>query len=362
MTENLRPIGLLAELTHRCPLGCPYCSNPLDLVRANQELDTKTWERVFNEAADLGAMHVHLSGGEPLARKDIAELTNAAHLAGLYTNLITSAIGLNAQRLTELRSAGLDHVQLSNQGIDPSRADAVAHYKGGSRAKRDAAKLVVEDGLALTINAVIHRGNIADVPAIIDLAEELGAGRLEVAHVQYHGWAIPNRATLMPSREDFLAAAKIVEDARKRLEGTLVIDHVIPDYYAERPKACMGGWGRQVIVVTPDGRALPCHAASTLPGFTFDNVRDRSLSDIWEKSDAFTKFRGTAWMPKPCQGCDRAEIDWGGCRCQAFAITGEAAATDPACALSPDHAKLRDLATADAASTNTTYRFRRIGG
>jgi len=362
VTDALRPIGLLAELTHRCPLGCPYCSNPLDLTRSGQELDTKTWIRVFNEAADLGVMHVHLSGGEPLVRKDIAELTNAAHLAGLYTNLITSGIGLNYQSLTELRAAGLEHVQISIQGVDATRADAVAHFKGAAKAKREAARVVVEEGLALTINAVIHRGNIADLPRIIDLAEEWGAGRLEVAHVQYHGWAIPNRANLMPSREDFLAAAKIVEDARKRLEGSLVIDHVMPDYYAERPKACMGGWGRQVMVVTPDGRALPCHAAATLPGFTFDNVRDRALADIWESSDAFNKFRGTAWMPKPCQGCERAEIDWGGCRCQAFAITGEAAATDPACALSPQHGKMREMATVDAASTNTAYRFRRIGG
>lgn len=359
---DLSPIGLLAELTHRCPLGCPYCSNPLELTRSGQELDTKTWTRVFDEAAALGAMHVHLSGGEPLVRKDIAELVNAAHLAGLYTNLITSGVGLTNQRLTELRAAGLEHVQISIQGTDPTQADAIAHHKGAAKAKREAARLVVEEGLALTINAVIHRGNIKDLPAIIDLAVEWGAGRLEVAHVQYHGWAIPNRASLMPAHEDFLIAAKLVEEARKTLEGTLVIDHVIPDYYAERPKACMGGWGRQVIVVTPDGRALPCHAAATLPGFTFDNVKNLSLTEIWETSEAFEKFRGTAWMPKPCNGCERAEIDWGGCRCQAFAITGNAAATDPACALSPEHAKMRDMATADAASNTGTYRFRRIGG
>ncbi len=359
MTELPAPIGLLAELTHRCPLGCPYCSNPLELVRASQELDAKTWTRTFNEAADLGILHVHLSGGEPLVRQDIAELVNAAHLAGLYTNLITSAVGLTPQRLTELRAAGLEHVQISIQGTDAARADAVAHMKGAARAKREAAKLVVEEGLALTINAVIHKGNIADLPAIIDLAEELGAGRLEVAHVQYHGWALPNRAGLMPTREDFLAAARIVDDARKRLEGTLVIDHVMPDYFAERPKACMGGWGRQVVVVTPDGRALPCHAAASLPGMTFDNVREKSLGEIWQGSDAFQKFRGTTWMPKPCQGCERAEIDWGGCRCQAFAITGDAANTDPACALSSDHAKMRELA---AAATNNSFRFRRIGG
>jgi pyrroloquinoline quinone biosynthesis protein E len=353
------PVGLLAELTHRCPLGCPYCSNPIELTKASQELDTKTWINVFNEAADLGVAHVHLSGGEPLVRPDLAELTNAAHLAGLYTNLITSAVGLSDQRLTELRSAGLDHVQISFQGIDAATADVVAHFKGATKAKREAAKRVVEEGLALTINAVIHRNNINDLPAIIDMAEELGAGRLEVAHVQYHGWAIPNRANLIPTREQFLAADKIVVDARTRLEGNLVIDYVIPDYYAERPKACMGGWGQQVIVVTPDGRALPCHAAATIPGMTFDNVRKTSLQDIWTRSDAFQKYRGTAWMPEPCKGCERAEVDWGGCRCQALAIAGDASATDPACKLSPIHGKMAELAESPA---KPGFRFRRIGG
>ena len=362
MTEAPAPIGLLAELTHRCPLGCPYCSNPLDLVRASHELDTKSWLRVFNEAAELGVLHVHLSGGEPLARADLAELVNGAHLAGLYTNLITSGVGLNAQRLTELRAAGLEHVQLSIQGVDPSRADAIAHLKGAMKAKREAAKLVVEEGLALTINAPIHRGNIHDLPAIIALAEEWGAGRLEVAHVQYHGWALANRASLMPREADFREAAAIVDEARIRLEGTLVIDHVMPDYYGERPKACMGGWGRQVIVVAPDGRALPCHAAATLPDFTFDNVNDSALGLIWKDSEAFNRFRGTAWMPKPCQGCDRAEVDWGGCRCQAFALLGKADATDPTCALSSDHKRIRDIAATAAATPANGFRFRRIGG
>ena len=359
MTEVPVPIGLLAELTHRCPLGCPYCSNPIELTRASAEIDSKTWINVFNEAADLGIAHVHLSGGEPLIRPDLAELTNAAHLAGLYTNLITSAVGLTDQRLTELRAAGLDHVQISIQGIEQARADNVAHFKGATKAKIEAAKLVVEEGLALTINAVIHRNNIAELPAIIDLAEELGAGRLEVAHVQYHGWAIPNRASLIPTQEQFLESEKIVAAARTRLEGTLVIDHVMPDYFADRPKACMGGWGRQVIVVTPDGRALPCHAAATLPGMVFENVRKKSLQDIWKNSEAFNRFRGTNWMPKPCNGCERAEVDWGGCRCQALSIVGDASATDPACSLSPNHDRMRELA---ATPPTSTFRFRRIGG
>jgi len=354
------PLGLLAELTHRCPLQCPYCSNPLDLTRASQELDTRTWIRVIEEAASLGMAHIHLSGGEPLARPDLAEITNAAHLSGLYTNLITSAVGLTAQRLSELRAAGLEHVQVSFQSVDAARADAIAHVKGSLRTKKDAARLVVEEGLALTVNAVIHRSNIQEVQAFIDLAVDLGAGRLEVAHVQYHGWAIANRAQLMPTRDDYLAARTIVEAARKQLEGTLVIDHVMPDYLAERPKACMGGWGRQVIVITPDGRALPCHAASTIPGLRFDNVRNRSLPDIWKNSEAFNRFRGTDWMPSPCKGCERAELDWGGCRCQALAITGSAAATDPVCALSPDRDRIKAIMAETPAHVG--YRYRRIGG
>ncbi len=360
MTNVPTPLGLLAELTHRCPLGCPYCSNPIDLARASTELDTKTWNSVMNEAAALGIAHVHLSGGEPLVRNDLAEITNTAHLAGLYTNLITSAVGLSDQRLTELRAAGLDHVQISFQGTSPEKTDVVAHFKGAFKAKKEAARLVVEEGLALTVNAVIHRGNVDEVTAFINLAEELGAGRVEIAHVQYHGWAIPNRSLLMPSHEQYLETRRIVDEARVRLEGTLVIDHVMPDYFADRPKACMGGWGRQVIVVTPDGRALPCHAAATIPGLTFDNVKKKPLGTIWENSDAFNRFRGTEWMPEPCKGCERAEVDWGGCRCQALEVTGNAAATDPACALSPEHARMKDLAT--QAPARPGFRFRRIGG
>jgi PqqA peptide cyclase len=360
VTNVPTPLGLLAELTHRCPLGCPYCSNPIDLARASTELDTKTWNSVMNEAAALGIAHVHLSGGEPLVRNDLAEITNTAHLAGLYTNLITSAVGLSDQRLTELRAAGLDHVQISFQGTSPEKTDVVAHFKGAFKAKKEAARLVVEEGLALTVNAVIHRGNVDEVTAFIDLAEELGAGRVEIAHVQYHGWAIANRSLLMPTHEQYLETRRIVDEARVRLEGTLVIDHVMPDYFADRPKACMGGWGRQVIVVTPDGRALPCHAAATIPGLTFDNVKKKPLGTIWENSDAFNRFRGTEWMPEPCKGCERAEVDWGGCRCQALEITGNAAATDPACALSPEHARMKALATEVPARPG--FRFRRIGG
>ena len=338
MPEIDPPLALLAELTHRCPLGCPYCSNPLALERSSAELDTGTWARVMHEAAELGVLQVHFSGGEPLARRDLAEIVTAASGAGLYGNLITSGIGLDRARMTALKHAGLEHVQLSIQDVDAAEGDRAAHRQGAQLEKRRAAEIVRQAGLPLTVNAVVHRGNLARLADIIALAVELGAERLEVAHVQYYGWALRNRAALLPSREQLDAATATVEVARARLAGRLVIDYVVPDYYAQRPKACMGGWGRRFLNVSPAGRVLPCHAAETLPGLRFPTVAAASLSDIWYGSPAFARFRGTEWMPEPCRSCDRREIDWGGCRCQAFALTGDAALTDPACALSPDHA------------------------
>jgi pyrroloquinoline quinone biosynthesis protein E len=351
------PLALLAELTHRCPLRCPYCSNPLELSRASAELDTAIWTRVFQEAAALGVLQVHLSGGEPLARRDLVELVGGAAAAGLYVNLITSGIRLDADRLARLVDAGLEHVQLSLQDADPGTGDRIAGLAGAQQIKREAAALVCAAGLALTVNAVVHRQNLAHLGNIIDLALALGADRLEVAHVQYYGWALPNRAALLPSREQLDTATATVEAARVRLAGRLVIDYVVPDYYAHRPKACMGGWGRRFLNVTPNGKVLPCHAAETLPGLRFPSVREASLAEIWYHSAAFAHFRGTAWMPEPCRSCERREIDWGGCRCQAFALTGEAARTDPACTLSSDH-HLLDAAgrEAEAAPPNFVYR------
>jgi len=351
------PLALLAELTHRCPLRCPYCSNPLDLQRTSAELDTATWRRVFAEAAALGVLQVHFSGGEPLARRDLVELVGHAATAGLYVNLITSGIRLDADRLKRLVEAGLEHVQLSVQDSEPGPGDRIAGLAGAQQAKRQAAAVVRAAGLPLTINAVVHRQNLERLEAIIELAVQLGADRLEVAHVQYYGWALANRAALLPSREQLDRATATVEAARARLAGHLVIDYVVPDYYAHRPKACMGGWGRRFLNVTPSGKVLPCHAAETLPGLRFPTVAEASLSEIWYHSPVFAHFRGTAWMAEPCRSCQRREIDWGGCRCQAFALTGDAARTDPACSLSPDHALLVG-ARAEAAAATPDFVYR----
>ncbi|WP_137180591.1 pyrroloquinoline quinone biosynthesis protein PqqE [Roseomonas sp. AR75] len=360
MTPIDPPLGLLAELTHRCPLRCPYCSNPLELSRAAAELDTETWARVFREAAALGVLQLHLSGGEPTVRRDLPDLVRHAEQAGLYTNLITSGVMTDAARFDALMQAGLDHVQLSVQDAEEASADRIGGYAGGHARKLAFAALARAAGLPLTLNAVVHRQNLDRLPALIDLALDLGAQRLEVAHVQYYGWALANRDALLPSLAQLQAATATVEAARARLRGRLVIDYVVPDYHAKRPKACMGGWGRMVLAVSPAGRILPCHAAESLPGLTFPNVRDTSLREAWERAEAFTRFRGTAWMPEPCRSCDRREQDWGGCRCQAFALTGDAAATDPACALSPHHALL-DLAVAEAAEAGEAFTYREIG-
>ncbi|WP_198372989.1 pyrroloquinoline quinone biosynthesis protein PqqE [Roseomonas rosulenta] len=357
MTGIAPPLGLLAEVTHRCPLRCPYCSNPVELTRVAAELDTATWARVFREAAALGVLQLHLSGGEPTARRDIVELVAAAAQAGLYTNLITAGVTLDAARVAALAGAGLDHVQLSVQDAEAEGAERIGGMAGAHARKLEAARHVTEAGLPLTLNAVVHRQNLDRLPALIDLALQLGAGRLEVAHVQYYGWALANRAALLPTRAQLDAATATVDAARIALKGRLVIDYVVPDYHAHRPKACMGGWGSRVMAISPAGRALPCHAAESLPGFDFPDVRTMSLRDIWETSEAFNRYRGTSWMKDPCRVCDRREIDWGGCRCQAFALTGDAAATDPACALSPHHALL-DLAVQEAAAAEARFTYR----
>lgn len=353
------PLGLLAELTHRCPLRCPYCSNPLELEQAARELSAAEWGRVFEEAAALGVLQLHLSGGEPAARRDLEAIVAHASRAGLYTNLITAGVSIDAARLAALAAAGLDHVQLSIQAPDAATSDRIGGMPGGHARKLAFARMVREAGLPLTVNAVLHRQNLDAVPEMIALALELGAGRLELAHVQYHGWAYRNRAALLPERGRLEAANAAIAAARAALRGRLAIDEVAPDYHARRPKACMGGWGRAVMVVSPSGAALPCHAAAELPGFTFPNVRDATLRDIWEGSDAFNRFRGTGWMPEPCRGCDRRERDWGGCRCQAFALTGDAAATDPACALSPHHGLL-EAALAEAAASDGAFHYREM--
>src|SRR3954447_3452629 len=352
-----RPLGLLAELTHRCPLGCPYCSNPLALDAREGELDTATWIRVFHEAAGLGVLQVHLSGGEPAARRDLVDITAAARAAGLYTNLITSGVGVTAKLLGALAEAGLDHVPVSIQGSDAGSADHIAGYEGAYARKRALAADVVALKMPLTVNAVIHRANIGRVENLVTLALDMGAARVEIAHVQYYGWALKNRAALMPTREQVDKAVKAVEELRARHHVRIVIDAVIPDYHARFPKPCVGGWGRRSLNVTPAGRVLPCHAAESIPELTFWNVRDHALEDIWANSPAFNAFRGTDFLPAPCASCERREVDFGGCRCQAFLLTGDARATDPVCHLSPHHARVVELA---AVQQDAPYTYRRM--
>ena len=356
-TRPAPPMAMLAELTHRCPLACPYCSNPLELVGRQAELSTEEWVNVMRQAGELGVLQLHLSGGEPAARRDLEEITAAASGAGIYTNLITSGVGLTRKRLGALADAGLDHVQLSMQGPDAASADEIGGYRGGFARKMEVAGWVRERDLPLTINAVMHRRNLDRVGEMIELAVALGARRLEVACVQFHGWATLNRGALMPTRDQAARASAAVKEARARLKGALVIDFVPPDHFAKYPKACMGGWGSTGLNVMPDGTVLPCHAAMTIPGLAFECVQERPLAEIWRDSAAFNAFRGDAWMQEPCRSCERKHLDWGGCRCQAVAIAGDPAATDPTCSKSPLNARLRAAAEADAAAeSELTYR------
>jgi pyrroloquinoline quinone biosynthesis protein E len=350
------PLGLLAELTHRCPLGCPYCSNPLALDKRDDELDSATWARVFREATALGVLQVHLSGGEPAARRDLNDIVAAAREAGLYSNLITSAVGLMPQTLQTLIEAGLDHVQISIQDSQAASADTIAGYKGAFERKNAVATEVVRLGVPLTINMVVHRVNIGRIDEMVEHALALGASRIEIAHVQYYGWALKNRAVLMPTAEQVERAVESVKELREKHHGRIVIDAVVPDYYARFPKPCLGGWGRRSLNVTPVGRVLPCHAAEVIPGLEFWSVREHSLAEIWQYSPAFNAFRGTNWMPDPCASCERREQDFGGCRCQAFHLTGDARATDPVCHLAPNHALVAELA---AAHTDEPFVYRR---
>jgi pyrroloquinoline quinone biosynthesis protein E len=355
------PVSLLVELTHRCPLQCPYCSNPVELERAGVELDTASWRRVLDEATALGVLQVHFSGGEPTARRDLVDLVRHAAELGQYSNLITSGVLLDQAKLDALVGAGLDHLQLSIQDSRNDNADRIGGHRNGHARKMRLAAMVTAAGLPLTINAVVHRQNLDHLGEIIDLAVDLGAQRLEVAHVQYYGWALVNRAALMPSREQAEAAIELVRAARERLKGVLAIDYVVPDYYARYPKPCMGGWGRQNLNVTPSGKVLPCHAAETITSLSFESVTERPLAEIWYRSAAFNAFRGTDWMPEPCRSCERRTLDFGGCRCQAFAIAGRAEVTDPACSLSPLHEEMEATAGAAADGPPPAFVYRRFG-
>jgi pyrroloquinoline quinone biosynthesis protein E len=330
------PLALIAELTHRCPLHCVYCSNPLELAAVSSELSTAEWIDVFQQSGKLGMLHAHFTGGEPLARPDLTELIAGARSAGLYTNLITSGIGLNESRLQALVDAGLDHIQLSFQ----DSREGAANWIGGAKAhahKIELSRIIRRHKIAFTVNLVIHRQNIDHIEEMISFIEQLAPDRMEIAHTQYYGWALRNRAALLPTREQLEKAVTAVSVAEKRLAGHIRIDSVVPDYYARFPKACMGGWGRRLMLINPSGKVLPCHAAEVIPGLSFENVREKTLESIWQDSPLFQRFRGEEWMPEPCRSCDRRTEDFGGCRCQALLLTGDANATDPACSLAPAH-------------------------
>jgi PqqA peptide cyclase len=335
MSSTFNPLALIAELTHRCPLHCVYCSNPRELESRAMELSTEDWSRVFKEAADAGVLQADFTGGEPLARTDIVELIRAARAAGLYVNLITSGLPMDEVKLDELIAAGLDHLQLSFQGATAEIAEEI------SGSKTHAHKLHVLDWLktrrlALTLNFVIHRRNIHQLAEMLAIAESSSATRVEFANVQYYGWAFANRASLLPTREQLDSSLALLKAAQERLRGKLRIEYVVPDYYSKYPKACMGGWGRKLMLITPNGDALPCHAARVIPEMAFANVKNRSVREIWNFSEAFQEFRGQDWMQEPCKSCDRREVDFGGCRCQALLLAGDGAATDPVCTLSPN--------------------------
>jgi PqqA peptide cyclase len=346
---NCHPLALIAEITHRCPLHCVYCSNPLELTARRDELATADWLRVFGEAAALGVLHLHLTGGEPLARPDLAELIEGARQSRLYTNLITSGIGLSRERLKQLVDSGLDHIQLSFQDSEERAANWIAGTRAHAH-KLELAEWIREYRLAFTVNLVVHRQNIDHLEQMTAALEALNPDRMEIAHAQYYGWALKNRSALLPTRAQLDRALAVVAAAEERMRGRVRIDMVVPDYHARFPKACMGGWGRQLMLIDPAGRVLPCHAAGVIPGMTFDNVREHGLAWIWTNSEAFQKFRGEEWMPEPCRSCDRRKEDFGGCRCQAFLLTGDASATDPVCELAPLHELVVDAVRDDAAA------------
>ncbi len=350
------PLALIAELTHRCPLHCVYCSNPMQLAGAQSELSTDEWANVFRQCGKLGMLHAHFTGGEPLARTDLTELVAAARGAGLYTNLITSGIGLNEQRLKALVDGGLDHIQISFQDSREGAANWIAGAKAHAH-KIELSRAIRKHKIAFTVNLVVHRQNLDHLEEMIAFIEQLNPERVEIAHTQYYGWALANRASLMPTRAQLDNAVAVIEAAEKRLAGKIRLDSVVPDYYAKYPKACMGGWGRRLMLINPAGKVLPCHAAEVLPGMSFENVKENSLEWIWHESPSFCRFRGEDWMPEPCRSCDRRTEDFGGCRCQAFLLAGDATVTDPACSLAPGHHLVESaVAEANASAAKAQHR------
>jgi pyrroloquinoline quinone biosynthesis protein E len=348
-----RPLNLVAELTYRCPLRCPYCSNPTDLRAFPDAMETEDWARVMHQAASLGVVHVGLTGGEPSARRDLDEIVAASADAGLYSHLVTAALPLDADGLSTLVDRGLCSVQISIQDAEAGPSDHIAGTSSFER-KLALARAARELDLPLTLNVVLHRHNLDRIGEIIAMARELDADRLELANAQYQGWALENRAALLPTREQVDSAAAVVAEARNSAKRPEIL-FVLPDYFRDRPKPCMGGWATQHIVITPDGRALPCHGAAELPNLEFWNVRERALEACWLDAPGMNAYRGEAWMQEPCRSCPSRSEDFGGCRCQAFALLGVASATDPACGLSPDHGRI-DAAHQEARVDEFRYR------
>ncbi len=335
------PLWLLAEVTYRCPLHCVYCSNPLDFAKVEDELSTEDWKRVFREARAEGAVQLGFSGGEPLVREDLAALVQEAHSLGFYTNLITSGVGLNETRIGQLRAAGLDHIQVSFQDSTKEVNDFLSSTRT-FELKLKVARLVKSHGYPMVLNVVLSRLNIDHIDKIIEMALALDADFLELANTQYYGWAYLNRDQLLPSRPQIEHAERVTNAYRAKVGSRMKMFFVVPDYYADRPKACMNGWGSVFLTIAPDGLALPCQAARMLPGLAFPNVREASVAEIWHDSPAFNAYRGEGWMREPCRSCAERTKDFGGCRCQAYMLTGDAANADPVCALSPNHGRVTD--------------------
>ncbi|MEW8033045.1 MAG: pyrroloquinoline quinone biosynthesis protein PqqE, partial [Candidatus Thiodiazotropha endolucinida] len=338
-TSPPKPLWLLAELTYKCPLQCPYCSNPLDIARYKDELSTEDWIRVFREARALGAVQLGFSGGEALVRKDLEVLIAEAHKLGYYTNLLTSGVGMDEARIKAFKEAGLDHIQVSFQASSEELNNFIAG-NNSFRHKLEMARLVKKYDYPMVLCFVLHRHNEDQVEQILEMSHALEADYVELATTQYYGWALHNREQLLPSRDQVEAAEAVAHRYQEKFKGKMRIFYVVPDYHEERPKACMNGWGAVFLTVAPDGTALPCHAAGELPGLTFPNVRDHSIEWIWNDSSDFNRFRGYGWMKEPCRNCDEKEKDFGGCRCQAYLLTGDAANADPVCSKSPHHEQI----------------------
>jgi PqqA peptide cyclase len=331
---NSSPLGLILELTHRCPLRCLYCSNPLELAKKSEEITTEVWCQVLEQAVELGILQVYLTGGEPCLRQDLEAIAARASACGLYVNLITSGVGLTEKRCQSLCKAGVRHIQLSLQDIDREGAKRISGVEVLDK-KKEAARIIRKSQTAFTLNVVVHRQNLSRLPEMIEAALEMGADKLEVAHVQMNGWALRNRDFLLPTEEQVRWSLEILNEARENFKGQIRIDYVLSDYYAKYPKACMNGWAQNMMLIDPQGRALPCHSAVTLPNIKFPSIAEMSLRAIWQESELFNLFRGQDWMPEICRTCERKEIDFGGCRCQAFALTGDAGNADPVCHRSP---------------------------